>query len=267
MLRKPAVSGQFYPEDSQALKDLLEQFNPKEKAKVSAKAVILPHAGYVYSGKVAVSTVSRILPKKRLIMLGPNHTGLGKDFSLWSRGEWEIPFGKIKIDEELADRILNAGNCIQEDESAHRHEHSLEVQLPIFYHFFGSFSFVPITCQVLNLKAYRQAAAQIIEGVKANNEEILFVASTDMTHYEPESSARAKDRLAISAILNLDEEKLLKEVEKNQISMCGIAPVAILLSCLKKISCRKAQVSLYQTSGDASGDYNSVVGYVGIIIK
>ncbi|MBU2265966.1 MAG: AmmeMemoRadiSam system protein B, partial [Candidatus Omnitrophica bacterium] len=154
MVRKPAVSGQFYPGDSKTLGVMIDGLIPKETAQVSAKAVILPHAGYVYSGKVAVVTLSRVLPRKRLIMLGPNHTGIGPRFSLWSKGEWEIPFGKVKIDEDLAEKILNAGSSIEADEMAHQDEYSLEVQLPIFYRLFGEFSFVPIACQAADLKTY-----------------------------------------------------------------------------------------------------------------
>lgn len=267
MLRKPAVSGQFYPNNAKAIEELISRFCPQAVNKISAKGIILPHAGYVYSGKVAAVAVSQVVPKQRLILLGPNHSGLGKQFSLWAKGKWKIPSAEISIDSELSGKILEKGNLVVDDQLAHQHEHSLEVQLPILQHFFGQFSFVPIACKQADLKTYRKVSEQIIAGVKELKEEVLFVASTDLTHYEPDSRARAKDRKVIEAIVNLDEETLISEVENNQITMCGLAPVAILLCCLKEIGARKAQVSLYQTSGDVSGDYSSVVGYVGVIIK
>lgn len=266
MLRKASVAGQFYPEDSKVLGAMIDGFSPKETNKVSAKGIILPHAGYVYSGSVAVATVSQILPRKRLIMLGPNHTGCGKSFALWSSGEWETPLASINIDQELANRILEKGSLISEDKLAHQHEHSLEVQLPIIYRFFGPFSFVPIACQPGSLETYRKVAQQITQGIKGIENSVLFVGSTDLTHYEPDQVARAKDRIAIGAMVNLDEEALIAEVKKNKISMCGLAPIAILICCLKEIGARKAQVTLYQTSGDTSGDKLSVVGYVGMAI-
>jgi len=267
MLRKPSVAGQFYPEDSKTLGVMIDRFRPKESSKISAKGIILPHAGYAYSGSVAVATVNQVLAKPRLILLGPNHTGLGDNFSLWSKGKWEVPLAVIDIDEELAAKILEKGNLVSDDRLAHQHEHSLEVQLPILYRSFGDFSFVPIACQQAPLETYREVATQIIEGIKGIENDVLFVGSTDLTHYESDQAARMKDRIAIGAIVNLDEEALISEVKKNKISMCGLAPIAILICCLKKLGARKSQVVLYQTSGDTSGDKLSVVGYVGMIIK
>lgn len=267
MRRQPIVSGQFYPGRENELKQIIEGFISKEPSKMSAKAIILPHAGYVYSGRVAVTTVNKILPKKTLIILGPKHTSYGADFSLWPKDSWDTPFGPINIDENLAKSIMEKGDYITEDEMAHKFEHSIEVELPIFHYFFGEFTFVPIACQIANITMYRNVASQIYEALKNRKEDILIVASSDMTHYEPDPQARKKDSQAIESIINLDEEELVKKVRAKNISMCGIAPVAILISCVKKLGAKKAQVALYQTSGDTSGDYSSVVGYAGIIIS
>jgi hypothetical protein len=266
MVRRAIVAGQFYPEDVERLNRMIEKFSPKATSKINAKAIILPHAGYIYSGKVAAVTVSKISPKKRLIILGPNHTGLGEDFALWTKGEWCIPSGKIPIDENLAESILKKGNYIKEDYFAHQNEHSIEVELPILNYFFGEFKFVPICCQISNIEEYKMVASQIIEGIKQIKEEILLVASTDMSHYEPDSTARKKDRLALEAITNLDAEALVRVTERERVSMCGVSPVAILLFCVKGLRAKKAHVELYQTSGDVSGDYSSVVGYAGVVI-
>ena len=268
MLRIPAVSGQFYPGTKEALLDTIESLKPtKEPTKASYRGIIMPHAGYIYSGKVAIATASRLLPKKRLIILGPNHTGFGKPFSMWAKGSWQIPTAEISIDEELAQSILKAGSVIQEDITAHKLEHSIEVELPILNYFLGDFKFVPIACQNTNLKEYRNAADQIVAAVKPIKEEVLFIASTDMTHYEPDPTARKKDRAALEKIIDLDEEGLIETLKKENISMCGFAPVSIMISCLKKLGALKAQVALYQTSADANGDYNSVVGYAGVLIS
>ena len=267
MIREPIVSGQFYPDSEKKLKGLIESFLPKESSRMAAKALILPHAGFIYSGKVAVTTVSKIMAKKRVIILGPKHTGYGEDFSLWAKGGWKIPFGCINIDEDLAKLILKNHDYIKEDYLAHQFEHSIEVELPILYYFFNDFKFVPIACSVADVDIYRKIAQGLSEAVRGIKEEVLFVASTDMSHYEPDATARKKDRSAIESIINLDEEDLVKRVRRDSISMCGIAPVAILLSCMKSLGAKKAQVALYQTSGDASGDYSSVVGYAGIVIS
>ncbi|MCK4810359.1 MAG: AmmeMemoRadiSam system protein B [Candidatus Omnitrophica bacterium] len=267
MIREPAVSGQFYPKNSKELEKLIRDLTPEKSAQKQALGAIMPHAGYIYSGRAAVSTAAKIIPKKRVIILGPNHTGFGEYFSLYPQGSWITPFGQIEVDEELASNILDKGGWIKEDIPAHKFEHSIEVELPILKYFFGDFKFVPIICNTAPLKIYREAANQIYEGIKDKKKEILIIASGDMTHYEPEPQARKKDSLAIETILNLDEENLLRRVEKEKISMCGTATVSIMLILTKLLGAKKGEVVLYQTSGDASGDYSSVVGYLGAVIS
>jgi len=276
MERIPVVSGQFYPDNPSDLKVIIAEFDPQGSfalrecsKKISAKGIVLPHAGYVYSGRVAVNTISKVLPKKRLLILGPNHTGRGSKFSLWRGGSWKILDKEIKIDEELATAILTKGENIDEDTLAHTSEHSIEVELPILDHFFGDFKFVPIACQRGTIIDYQEAAEQISKAIKSlkGSEDILLVASTDLTHYEPDQVARKKDRRAIEAIIDLDEEELVKRVRKEDITLCGEAPLAIFIACLKRLGARKSQVALYQTSGDVTGDRSAVVGYVGMIIQ
>ncbi|MDD3296638.1 MAG: AmmeMemoRadiSam system protein B [Candidatus Omnitrophica bacterium] len=267
MIRKAVFSGQFYPEASRDITKFIESLGYSRSLKISAKGIILPHAGYVYSGKVAVSAASKIAGRKTVLALGPNHTGLGSEFSLWAKGAWETPCGDIAIDEGLAKAILAKNGPITEDYSAHTKEHSIEVQLPILKYFLGGFSLVPIACGLAVPGRYKEAAWQIFEAIKELKSDVLLLASTDLTHYEPDSIARKKDSAVIEAIVNLDEKKLLDNVKTMNITMCGLAPVAILISCLKLLGARKATVAMYQTSGDALGDYDSVVGYAGIIIK
>ncbi|MCM8773507.1 MAG: AmmeMemoRadiSam system protein B [Candidatus Omnitrophica bacterium] len=267
MIRETSVAGQFYPSNPKELEQLIKNFvDSKSIRKISAKGIILPHAGYFYSGKVAVTTVSRVLPKKRIIILGPNHTGLGENFSLFARGKWRSPFKEINIDEEITTSLLKSNSYIKEDYLAHLHEHSIEVQLPILQYFFGDFTLVPIVCSIAPVEIYREIAEQIYKVVRDIIDDILLVASSDMSHYEEDLVARRKDRSAMDSILNLDESELVTKVNKENISMCGIAPVAILLAYCKYVKANKAEVVLYQTSGDSSGDYSAVVGYLGVII-
>ncbi|MFA6280942.1 MAG: AmmeMemoRadiSam system protein B [Candidatus Omnitrophota bacterium] len=267
MIREAVVSGQFYPSRVSELKKTIEEFGQKDSAKKHAYAIIVPHAGYVYSGRVATATISKVLAKKRLIILGPNHTGYGEDFGLFSKGSWKTPFGDMQIDEELADRIIKSGSAIVKDELCHKFEHSIEVELPFLYYYFKEFKFVPIVCQVSDIAAYKEVAAQIFSAIKDIKEEVMLVASSDMTHYEPDPAARKKDRLALEHITNLDAEGLLKIVKKENITMCGIAPVAITLLIAKEMGAAKASVSLYQTSADSGAPSDSVVGYAGVIIS
>lgn len=267
MIRKPSVRGQFYPSDSKELRRTIESLNPKKTSKIKALGIILPHAGYVYSGKVAVTTVASICPKKKVIILGPNHTGIGGPFSIFPEGEWEMPFGNVKIDSELASSILDVGNIIKEDTSAHTYEHSIEVELPILQYFFGNFKFIPIACSHSTIDEYKKVGKQIFKAIEDMKEEVLLVASNDMSHYEKDATARKKDSFATESIINLDEEELLNRVSRENISMCGASSVSILIHCCKLLKAKKAQVALYQTSGDVNGDYSSVVGYLGVVVN
>lgn len=266
MTRKPAAAGTFYPSDPRKLTEAINRFNPKNGSLINAQGVMLPHAGYIYSGEVATVTVSRLMPKKKVIILGPNHTGLGEPFSIVSEGAWEIPGAMIPVDSELAQRILQNGKHIAHDPIAHLHEHAIEVELPVLYHFFKSFSFVPLCCAHASITTCREIARQIAAAAQPLKDDLLLVASSDMSHYEEEGAARAKDRLATESILKLDSEELLNRVDRENISMCGATPVAIMMECCKLLRANKTLVTLYKTSGEVSGDYSAVVGYLGVII-
>ena len=267
MIRKPIVAGQFYSSDSKDLKNEIKRLKPKDTAKISAKGIIMPHAGYICSGKVAAATVARIIPKNHIIILGPNHTGRGKDFSIFAEGKWETPLGSVEIDDTLAKSIINSGDIIEIDYLAHAREHSIEVELPILQYFFKDFRVVPITCAASTIKTYREVAGQIFKAIKNNKDEILLIASTDMTHYENDSAVRRKDRLAIESIIRLESEELLKNITKENISMCGAPSVIILMECCRLMQAHKAEIVLYSTSGEVSGDDSSVVGYLGAVIS
>jgi len=267
-IRKPAVAGQFYPQSATRLKSQIEEFVVKDALKKDVVACVLPHAGYIYSGKVAVETVSHIKIKEKVIIFGPNHTGMGKPFGLMKEGIWQMPLGDVQIDSELAKALLERCPDLEEDTVSHLYEHSLEVELPILQYFKDDFKLVPITVMADDLDVYKRVGKDIAETIKTKKleDKILLIASSDMTHYESQSSAEKKDYQAIEAILELNEDKLLDRVERYNISMCGYAPVAIVISCAKNLGAQKAELVKYQTSGDITGDYSSVVGYAGIII-
>ena len=266
MVRQPYVCGKFYPSQPEDLKDMLSSFVSQKSSKVLAKGMILPHAGYVFSGKVAAVTAAKVIPKKKIIILGPNHTGTGAPFSVYPGGAWDTPLGKVFIDADLTNALLNAGSLINPEVSEHNFEHSIEVELPILQYFLDDFTFIPLCCRNSSLNEYGLIARQIYEAVKATKDDVLIVASSDMTHYEADAAARKKDRFAIESILKFDEKRLLEKIGENNISMCGAAPISIMLILTKLLGATKAEVVLYQTSGDVTGDYSAVVGYLGAVI-
>jgi AmmeMemoRadiSam system protein B len=267
-IRKPAVAGQFYASMSDRLRNDIDRIIDKKANPKEVIACITPHAGYMYSGRVAAVTISNVKIRNKIIILGPNHTGYGKPFGIMAEGIWEEPLGDVEIDAGLAQEMLKHSKYLKEDAISHIYEHSLEVQLPFFQYFSTDFKIVPITVSISDLEVYKKIGKEIAGVIKKLKLEdsVLIVASTDMTHYEPQDSAEKKDKQAIQAILQLDEEQLMKNIYKSRISMCGYGPTAIALVAAKELGAKSAQLIKYQTSGDTSGDYTSVVGYAGIII-
>ena len=266
MIRKPAVAGQFYPGTEASLKKELARLIPKNITVKNAFGVMLPHAGYVYSGQVAGATLSSVNISEDIIILGPNHTGYGKPFSIMSDGAWSTPLGEAKINNELAKTILDKSDLVEEDATAHIYEHSIEVELPLIQYLKNSFSFVPIAIAGADIEDYKRLGNQLSCAVSEFNKDVLLIASSDMTHYEPHDAAEKKDSMAINSILKLDIDELMGNLTKYDISMCGYAPVCVMLACAKKLGATAGKLIKYQTSGDVSGDKSSVVGYAGIVI-
>jgi len=266
MIRKPVVAGQFYPQTEASLRKMLSGLIEPVSEKQDAIGVVMPHAGYVYSGVVAGATISKVELKKTVIILGTNHTGAGERFSIMTDGSWMTPMGEVKIDTEIAKSILKECPLLKEDTLAHMYEHSIEVELPFLQYLKSDIKIVPIVISQAKLSEYQKLGQDLANGFKKVGRPGLFMASTDMTHYESKESAEEKDRLAINAILELDEEKLSKVVKEKDISMCGVSPTCALLAVCKNLGAKKAGLVKYQTSGDTSGDYSSVVGYAGMII-
>lgn len=266
IIRMPAVAGQFYPATISALERCIKGLTDVKGKKQNIIGAVSPHAGYVYSGSVAGAVFSRLDIKETNIVLGPNHTGSGQTFSIMGTGVWRMPFGDVQIDEKLAQDLCRGCGLLKEDMAAQAYEHSIEVQLPFMQYFKKDFKFVPIVISYSELKLYKQLGIDMANVIKQQKKEILIIASTDMTHYEPHEIAKSKDQKAIEAILALDEDLLFKRIHDLDISMCGYAPTIVMLAAAKVLGAKKAELIKYQTSGDTSGDYKSVVGYAGIII-
>lgn len=267
-IRKPQVAGQFYSSSSVRLRSEIELLLNKQSAKKEVIACMMPHAGYIYSGKVAGAVVSSIYIKERVILLGPNHTGYGKDFGVMAEGVWQMPFGNVSIDSDLANALLKKSSYLEKDSVCHAYEHSLEVELPFLQYFKADFKIVPIIFSFGDLKKFKEIGKEIANTIKDLNlmESVLIIASSDMTHYEKQNSAEKKDKEAIQAIIELDEDKLWEAIHKFNISMCGYVPTIVMLTASKLLGAKKGKLIEYQTSGDITGDYASVVGYAGIIV-
>ncbi len=303
MPRHPAVAGQFYKSSPEALTNQIREFIVPHAIKTKALGIVSPHAGLIYSGTVAGAVYSRIELPDTIVLIGPNHTGLGAPVSVMARGTWETPLGLVEIDEALAAAILSKSSHIHEDSLAHLREHSLEVQLPFIQHFKQEFKIVPIQMLDTRLDTCLEVGRAVAEAIKsrgqgsgvsyqgegqkklrtlhpvrsrvvnppvtsngASSELPLIVASSDMSHYEQASIAKEKDFKAIQQILELNPEGLYRTVREHGITMCGYGPVVAMLVASKILGATMSELITYTNSGDVSGDYDQVVGYAGVVV-
>lgn len=266
-MREPKVAGTFYPASKRELLGFLNTYVDRKAVEKEAKAVLMPHAGYIYSGITAALTISHVKVTETVLLIGPNHTGLGTNFSLMASGIWKTPLGSAAIDEETASALLKASPLINDDFEAHQYEHSLEVEIPFLQYKREGVRIVPLTVSSDDFDDIRSVAEAIGDSLAKSGRKILIVTSSDMTHYEPEASAREKDKHAIDAMLALDEGALREAVEAHKISMCGFVPAYMMIVAAKRLGADKAELIDYRTSAEASGDTAQVVGYAGIIIS
>jgi len=268
-VRKPAVAGMFYPGDAAALEEMLGRFLVPGAGggKKRVKAVICPHAGYIYSGAVAGAVYGSIEVPEKVILLGPNHTGLGAEAAVMTEGVWEIPTGSVPVDEALAEKLASSSRLFTPDRTAHLQEHSLEVQLPFLLHLKSGLSIVPVTLMGRETTVAREMGEALARVLASTDEDVLVVVSSDMNHYESDARTREKDGRAIERVLALDAAGLLDLTSREHITMCGVFPAAIAIFAMKELGAEEARLVAYETSGPVSGDMDHVVGYAGFTIN
>ncbi len=277
MKRNPAVAGTFYEAEADTLKKRIEwcfhhKLGPGKIPEIGderrLKAAIAPHAGYIYSGPVAAHTYQAIAADgfpETFIILCPNHTGMGSGISMMPEGEWITPLGSVKIDEELATELLEASEIIDIDESAHLGEHSCEVHLPFLQYFNQDFKIVPICMWMQDLETAKEIGNAITDASKGKD--VLIIASTDFTHYEPAEVAYKNDQKVLEAIISLDENRMYERIYQYNVSMCGYGPVAASIIAARGLGATRGRLLKYATSGDITGDSSSVVGYASVILE
>jgi AmmeMemoRadiSam system protein B len=267
MIREPRVANQFYPGRDRDLKEDLSGRIKEVEKKETVLALVSPHAGYVYSGDVAGAVYSIAEIPNDVVVMGPNHHGLGAPFSVMAKGTWRMPSGDIQINQKLAQLMVGESRWLRADDQAHINEHSVEVQLPFIHYVQPALKFVPVVLSTADYQTCEEIGSAIARAIKSYGEPVVIVASTDMTHYESQESAQQKDQFAMERILAMDPSGLLDTVFRNNISMCGVIPTTVTLIAAKQLGATKARKIAYATSGDVSGDYSYVVGYAGFIIQ
>jgi hypothetical protein len=267
-VREAAVAGQFYPDSRTELLREVQGFLGKAGGgrRVKAFGVIAPHAGYVYSGAVAGAVFAHVEIPRRVIVLCPNHTGLGEPLSIMSTGSFRTPLGDVTIDSALAEALKKGFPLLREDAAAQIHEHAVEVQLPFLQAVRNDLMFVPITVGTGQFEVLTALGVVLAKVIAECGEAVLMVASSDMNHYEDDAETRVKDALAIEQVLALQPKGLFQTVRSQDISMCGYGPAVAMLTAALRLGASSAELVKYATSGDVSGDREHVVGYAGIAI-
>jgi len=276
-IRYPAVAGSWYEGTPNSLRKQIEELfihrlGPGNLPQVIREGprnlvgFVVPHAGYLASGPVAAHAYYHLAKDGKpdvIVIFGPNHRGYGSALSVMNEGVWRTPLGDVEIDTETANKILQASRIIDVDENAHAFEHSIELQLPFLQYLYGSaFKFVPVCFMMQDLESSREVGKAVSSALKGKN--ALVIGSSDLTHYEPQERAEKKDKMAIDAILKMDEERYYNTVEVYGISTCGYGPTIAAITASKECGAKKAQLLSYQTSGDILGDRSAVVGYAAI---
>jgi len=270
-VRTPAVAGRFYPGRAEELLGEVLEFTSPSKipiatARIAAIGCVAPHAGYIYSGGVAGAVYSRLEIPERCVILCPNHTGKGHPLAIMASTTWQTPLGEVAAHADMGARLLRRFPALQEDSAAHRAEHAIEVQLPFLQALRPELKIVPLAVGTSNFDVLRGLGEALADVIADQKEKVLIIASSDMNHYESDTITRVKDHKAIERVLALDARGLWEVVMNEDISMCGFGPTVVMLTAAKLLGATSATLVKYATSGDVSGDYNSVVGYAGIIV-
>lgn len=273
-IRRPCQAGAFYAGTAESLKKQIEncflhKLGPgkiPEIVKTGSRRIIglvCPHAGYMFSGPVAAHAYYALALDGKpdvVVLFGPNHSGYGSALAVMNEGFWRTPLGDVEIDGELANQVVRESHIIDIDDSAHRFEHSIEVQLPFLQYLYGSeFKIVPICFLMQDLSSAREVGKAVAKVLAGKNG--VIIASSDMTHYEPQESVERKDKMVLEAVEAMDEDKLYSVIEAHRISACGYGPIAALMTAAKILGAKEAKLLCHKTSGDVIGDYSSVVGY------
>ena len=270
MIRKPVVAGQFYPDRKEDLENMIKscfehKFGPGTDSIESSEkifGVVCPHAGYVYSGPTACHSYKSIANQnpELAIIIGPNHFGVGKDAATMIDAQWQTPLGMVQVDSESAKQVAEISEFIEIDEYSHSQDHSLEVQIPMLQEILSNdFQILPIILRSQDMKTAKDVGNVVTEIVKKKN--AIIVASSDFTHYEKNSFAHQQDKALIEPILEMDVERFYQVLNERRVTACGYGAMASVMIACKNLGAIKGELLSYVTSGDVSGDTESVVGY------
>jgi AmmeMemoRadiSam system protein B len=267
-VRPAAVAGRFYPGRADELRAEVVRCLGGDASGGGKRhvGIVAPHAGYVYSGPIAGKIFAETLVPRRVIVLAPNHTGRGARAAVWTHGSFALPGDDVPVDDEVTMRLVGAGVGFVADREAHRYEHALEVELPFIRARNPNAIVTPVILGGLDGAECIALGRTLAEVVAALDEDVLVVASSDMSHYLPDDVTRKIDERAIAPMLAADPARLYDVVEREDISMCGVLPATAMLSYARARGATRGTLVAYGTSADAFGDTDRVVGYAAVAV-
>jgi AmmeMemoRadiSam system protein B len=267
MPRIAAVAGRFYPSQGEELRvEVLRLLGAAGSVTPRpAVGLMAPHAAYAFSGPVAASTYARVVVPDRVIILAPNHTGLGARVAVAADGPFVTPMGEVPLDEDLSARIVAACPEAVRDDLAHAEEHGVEVHLPFLLARNPRVRVAAVCLRTMSCSLAEAVGEAVATAVKACGEPVLIVASSDLNHHEPRRVAARKDRMVLERLTGLDPRGLYGAAVEHHVSMCGLVPAVAMLVAVRALGARSAELASYACSGDANGDDSSVVGYAGVL--
>ena len=289
MLRRPPVAaGRFYSAEPTTLHAEVQYWlahtlpvsddgQPRD-----TQCLMLPHAGHVFCGAVIATTLMAAEASKRpflsprstnephrILILCPNHTGLGHPLGIWPEGAWSTPLGDVPVDEKLADDLISSKVGFSTDTASHIREHSIEVLLPFLQYISPEIppTITPVCIGINNssvLHSAGRALAQILQRYEINGKPVAIIVSSDMNHYEDQATTIRKDNIALTEILSCNPQGLLDVTRREHITMCGVMPMALALFSMQYMGKPWASLCAHDTSATASGNTQQVVGYAGV---
>ncbi len=265
--RPPAMAGKFYPDNRDALLDAVQQHLGPEHERQPAFGVVCPHANFKYSGHVAGAVYSRIEIPETVVLIGPNHSGIGPPIAMMLEGSWSTPLGKVAIDETFSRKFKEAFPWAEDSAQAHLKEHSLEMQIPFLQAIRPNVKIVPILLKRMQMSACFELGRALMETIQHTGGDVLIVASTDMTHFETQENAAEKDQRAIEKIIEIDAAGLDETVRGYSISMCGANSTSVMLHATLELGAEQGKLIRYSNSGKVTGDFEHVVAYAGLIVE
>jgi len=269
-IRPPAVAGRFYPGSEIELRSVVEGMLANVAAEPEhAFGAIVPHAGLIYSGGCAAHVFKRMKIPPVVVILAPNHTGRASrrgEAAAWDRGAFDTPVGELKVAEEFLHQLQTVTPLVAHDPVAHVHEHAVEVELPFLALLAPETTIAPLVLAWDDWEHCKQLADALAATASEWPQDVLLLASSDMTHFESAQTAARKDRGALEAIERFDGEGLLSYCQRENVSMCGRAPSAVILEATRSLGATRADVVDYRHSGQVTGDDSEVVAYAGVLI-